>query len=140
MTEQQTEAIRLLAKGLTNAEVAKQLGIAERTIYRWYKNAEFTSALEQTKSSVVAAVLESAVEDINAEIKKLLPLAVQTLQDVLTDSEKRVSDRLRAADIVGRWNGLTTPQQQKESQVTPDTLHDYLKFLAGKNGNATHRN
>lgn len=140
MTEQQTEAIRLLAKGLANAEVAKQLGIAERTIYRWYKNAEFTSALEQAKSSVVAAVVESAAEDVNAEIKKLLPLAIKTLQDVLTDSEKRVSDRLRAADIVGRWSGISTPQQQKESQVSPDGIQDFLKFLAVKNGNVTHKN
>lgn len=125
---------------MTNAEAIRQSGIGEKTLYRWLKLEEFKAALSEAKGEAIEKVLESASDDIQARIQNLLPLAIATLEEVMNNPDRRVQDKLRAVDIIGKWSGLASPQQQKEAQVTPDTLHDYLKFLAGKNGNATHRN
>lgn len=125
---------------MTNAEAIRQGGIGEKTLYRWLKQEEFKAALSEAKGEAIDKVLESASDDIQARIKNLLPLAIATLEEVMNNPDRRVQDKLRAVDIIGKWSGLASPQQQKESQVAPDTLHDYLKFLAGKNGNVTNRN
>lgn len=140
LSEKQRELISLLAKGMTNAEAIRQGGIGEKTLYRWLKLEEFKAALSEAKGEAIEKVLDSASDDIEARIRNLLPLALATLEEVLQNPDRRVQDKLRAADIVGKWTGIASPQQQKESQVTPDGLQDFLKYLAGKNGNVTDRN
>lgn len=140
LSEKQQQIIALLAKGLTNSEACRQSGVGERTLYRWLKEETFAKALTEAKGDAIEKVVDEASDDIQARIKNLLPLAIATLEEVMQNPDRRVADKLRAADIIGKWSGIATPQQQKEAQVSPDGLQDFLKYLAGKNGNATHKN
>ena len=46
-TSKKTKAVILLSQGFTNAEVAEESGIAERTIYRWKNEPKFTEELDR---------------------------------------------------------------------------------------------
>lgn len=66
--------------GKTIAEIAKECGVTERTIYNWLNDDEFDEELRrQTKKNVsrlipdvVSAMKETAVKDGNAAAAKLL--------------------------------------------------------------------
>ncbi|RUM32667.1 MAG: hypothetical protein DSY42_00475 [Aquifex sp.] len=56
-------ALELLAQGKSQAEVAKEIGVSDRTIRRWLKDEEFKKKLQaKIKEKVKERVLKEALE------------------------------------------------------------------------------
>lgn len=115
MTPIQIRAAQLLAGGLTKQEVATQLGLSRRTITRWCATEEFRNLsfglLNSTSPEKVKSEIPSChTDDENQEddLNSLVPLAIKTLRDILSDPDSRKVDKLRAATLLGEWAGLTS--------------------------------
>ena len=107
-------ALELLALGKKQSEVAKELGVSERTLRRWLKEEEFRRKLEKkvkekVKEKVLKEVLqESKFKERKERVLELLdealtqldyskPMAVDVLVKLLkvyTDLEEKRKDRL----------------------------------------------
>ena len=107
-------ALELLALGKKQNEVAKEVGVSERTIRRWLKEEEFQKKLEKkvrekVKEKVLKEVLqESKFKEKKERVLELLdkaltqldyskPMAVDVLVKLLkiyTDIEEKRKDRL----------------------------------------------
>lgn len=107
-------ALELLALGKKQSEVAKELGVSERTLRRWLKDEEFQKKLEKkvrekVKERVLKEVLqESKFKERKERVLELLdealtqldyskPMAVDVLVKLLkvyTDIEEKRKDRL----------------------------------------------
>ena len=75
-------ALELLAQGKTQTEVAKEIGVSERTIRRWLKDEEFNKKLQaKIKEKVKERVLKEALEQNgNRERRKRIQ---QMLDEIL---------------------------------------------------------
>ncbi len=111
----QIQAARLLAAGQTQEEVGKQVGVSRRTISRWlateqFKNLSFGLLNSTSPEKVKPEILSRHTDDENQEddLNSLVPLALKTLRDILSDPDSRKVDKLRAATLLGEWAGLTS--------------------------------
>ena len=139
LSSEQLAAVRSLAAGKSQQQTAVALRITKRTVQRWTKIPEFTQAVRDGKDIALEATLKATADDIKAKIERLIPKAITVLETTLDDAKARGADRLRAADIVGKWAGLyQTPPKPESQQPAEETLKDYLAFLAAKNGNGTN--
>jgi predicted transcriptional regulator len=109
----QIRAAQLLARGLTQQEVATQVGISRRTISRWLSTEEFRNLsfglVGSSPKNEPEIQLKSHTDDgADYAIGDLVPMAIKTLVDILSNADTRVSDRLKAVSLVGEWAGLTS--------------------------------
>lgn len=80
--------------------------------------------------------VEATADDIKAKIEQLVPKAIATLETTLSDAKARAADKLRAADIIGKWAGLYQAPLKPDPQLTAEaTLKQYLNALEKTNGN-----
>ena len=68
LSPEQLKAISLLAEGMPGPTVAKKIGVAYRTIQRWYKKPEFTSAFENLRMKTQVKILEKSSEQSSEKI------------------------------------------------------------------------
>jgi transcriptional regulator with XRE-family HTH domain len=115
MTPIQIRAAQLLARGLSQGETATQLGISRRTISRWlckeeFRNLSFGLLNSTSPEKVKPEILSRHTDDENeqTDLNSLVPLAIKTLRDILSDQDSRKVDKLRAATLLGEWAGLTS--------------------------------
>jgi transposase-like protein len=90
LTRKQDETIAVLLAVPTIAEAARQVGVGERTLFRWL----------HTDSAFQAAYREArrvAVQQAIARIQHATSTAVTTLEAVMRDSDKPSSSRVSAA-------------------------------------------
>lgn len=145
MTPKQLQAVSLLGKGKTHAEIASLLGISTKTVQRWTKMLDFAQAVVDVHSRSVEKTVEKTAEDISRHsqevIQRLVPKALMVIHEYLSDPSAKGSDRLRACHILGSWAGLNQVQVKPE-QPAEQNLKDYLTYLAanknGANGNASN--
>jgi transcriptional regulator with XRE-family HTH domain len=112
----QIRAAQLLARGLSQEETGKQVGVSRRTISRWlckeeFKNLSFglvNSSSSSTKNEAEIQSTSQTNDESSCELSHLVPLAFRTLQNILTDPDARKADKLKAATLIGQWGGLTT--------------------------------
>jgi DNA-binding MarR family transcriptional regulator len=108
LTPKQLRCIELLASEVQQKDIAKELGISDRTIQRWLKLDEFKDALEGVSYRPVAV---SAVEVVNSHekrrerLEKLLDKAVDMLEATLDNPDARTVDKLKACQLIGDWSG-----------------------------------
>jgi hypothetical protein len=107
LTERQIRAVDLLLHGLSDADVATQLGIDRTTVFRWRKLDHFARELDQQRR----AVLQSSV----SRLQSLLQPALNVLQKQLEGDEPR--HQLRAAAILLR---LAAPRRPNDVSATED--------------------
>jgi len=73
-TKKRSQAAELIAEGLTNKEVAAEIGISERTIYRWYHDTTFSTEVDRLSLMLGlanrAARLRYAKKRIREEVEK----------------------------------------------------------------------
>lgn len=67
-------------------------------------------------------------EEYQEVIEQLIPDVLMLVQDVLCNDNYKAVDRLRAAQLVGKWYGLENPD--KSNKKNEIDLKDYLKGLA----------
>lgn len=93
LSADQLSALSLLAKGATPSQVAAELGISERTLFRWKKLPEFDAAANQIAVAVTKTVItetatdlsELALEHLQAhqEARKLASAAIRSYRQKL---------------------------------------------------------
>jgi hypothetical protein len=85
----QAQVIAALAQGRTVTAAAQDAGLHRNTIYNWYHEPAFKTAVEEAQSEYVA-ILSDGMRDLAA-------LALDTLRNLLEDPKTPASVRLRTA-------------------------------------------
>ena len=117
LTPQQLQAIELLSNGnRTQESVATEVGVTRRTIVRWLANLEFQAALAGVGSNqfvVNQAVINPEIiqpqqspVSIRHKLNSLAVTVVEQVEAILTNPESRTADKLKAAQLLGKWCGL----------------------------------
>ena|GEM_PF-3583550 len=117
LTPQQLQAIELLSNGnRTQESVATEVGVTRRTIVRWLANPEFQAALAGVGSNqfvVNPAVINPEIiqpqqspVSIRHKLSSLAVTVVEQVEAILTNPESRNADKLKAAQLLGKWCGL----------------------------------
>lgn len=123
----QIKTAQLLASGLTQEETAKRVGISCRTVSRWLCNEEFKNLSFGLVNSSSPAKNEAKIQSTSRtdnessyELGDLIPLAIRTVVNILTDPDARKADQLKAVSLVGEWAGLTS-----DFNIAVSTLRRY---------------
>lgn len=119
LREQERLAADLLARGKTCREVARSLGIAEKTLYNWRK-----------RPAVQRAIFNLQQELIDSSESKglaLMPEAIATLTSIMNDENARASDRIAASRAL--LNGAAAYQERKLLERTVADLEHQIYGL-----------
>lgn len=143
LTKQQAEYVAMVSQGHTHTDIAKILKVDRRTLIRWSKLPHVHSAIAEANAAAQRGVAEqqqqqykeiakSAQVQTTEIVERLLPAAVKTVAQILTNKEAKDSDRLKAAELLSKWGGLgqTTNQTQ---QTGEQVLNLYLANLNANN-------
>lgn len=99
LNEKQRQAIPLLTTGHTQRQVAKMLGVNERTVSKWVRNnVEFAGEL----SSVYRDRKQAARALVDAAVPRVLGVAIQ----IALDTSAHASARLTATRLVLETAGV----------------------------------
>jgi hypothetical protein len=85
----QLTALRLIASGTPDCEVASTLNVSVMSVYRWKKLPAFEAKLN--------AITSSGLEEIAKKMNATALTAMETLQEVLCDLTQPVPTRMKAA-------------------------------------------
>jgi len=139
ISERQQRAAIELAKGdKTYGQVAKAVGVAERTLYNWRETESFQNAVKQATDRLFAsarprilAALERAAIDGDVPA---IRVALQVLGD-LGDGSTNVNVQQGAFTMVDR----TEKPAQKPETEEDRAIINRLERLGGRNGNGNGR-
>jgi transposase-like protein len=93
LTRKQDETIAVLLTVPTIAQAARQVGVGERTLFRWLRqDPAFQAAYREAR--------RQAVQHAIARIQQATSTAVTTLEGVMRDPDKPSSSRVSAARAV----------------------------------------
>lgn len=112
LREQERLAADLLARGKTCREVARALGIAEKTLYNWRKRPAVQRAIYNMQQELI--------ESSESQHVALMPEAIATLTEIMNDPEARASDRIAASRAL--LNGAAAYQERKLLERTVSDL------------------
>lgn len=65
LSAEQLSAISLLARGISPGQVARDLGISDRTLFRWKKSPEFSAAIEEIGKEATKTVIKETAADLS---------------------------------------------------------------------------
>ncbi len=91
LTAKQERAIAALLSESSIAAVAKQIGVTDRTVYRWLEEPAFAEAYRQARQQVVQQAL--------VRVQALTSNAVMVLEAVMTEDGVPPGTRLSAAKV-----------------------------------------
>lgn len=114
------QAVRLLANGCTQTEVASILRRNLRTIQKWVADPDFKQKLQELKDKVqvsqvevgaaIAAQSHQEIEEVFVTTARRAPPLVEeaftVIKEVLISPDSRTADKLKAATLLGKWAGL----------------------------------
>ena len=109
---QQLQAIELLTDGKRSQQsIADEIGVSRRTIVRWLADQEFQEALKGVGTNqfvVNPEVLQpqQSPVSIRQKLNRLAVTVVEQVEAILTNPESRTADKLKAAQMLGKWCGL----------------------------------
>lgn len=112
LREQERLAADLLARGKTCREVARALGISEKTLYNWRKRPAVQRAIYNMQQELI--------ESSESRHVALMPDAIKTLTDIMNDPAARASDRIAASRAL--LNGAAAYQERKLLERTVSDL------------------
>ena len=116
LAERERLAVNLLARGKTNRDVAKSIGVTERTVYNWRQRPAVQRA--------IFAQQQELIDDSQAQGIDVIPEAVQTLVEIMNDPEARASDRIAASRAL--ISGAHAYQERKLLERTIADLEHQL--------------
>lgn len=85
----QLTALKLIAMGTPDYQVAERLDVSAMTIYRWKRLPQFESRLN--------AITSSGLEQIAKTLNAAALTAAETLQEILCDMSQPTATRMKAA-------------------------------------------
>jgi transposase-like protein len=119
LREQERLAADLLARGKNCREVARALGIAEKTLYNWRKRPAVQRAIYNMQQELI--------ESSESQHVALMPEAIATLTEIMHDPEARASDRIAASRAL--LNGAAAYQERKLLERTVSDLEAQIYGL-----------
>ena len=119
LREQERLAADLLARGKTCREVARALGIAEKTLYNWRKRPAVQRAIYNMQQELI--------ESSESQHGALMPEAIATLTEIMNAPEARASDRIAASRAL--LNGAAAYQERKLLERTVSDLEAQIYGL-----------
>lgn len=93
MTTRQKLCIAKLATGATVADVARELRISEKTIWEYYKQPVFRSAID----ALVDTIVGDATRQLTRELSEAGPEFIAKIRELVKDSRATKDVQLRAA-------------------------------------------
>lgn len=103
LTIKQKRTVAALIQHRTIGDAAVSIGVAEKTIYRWMKQAVFIRALQKAESELISLAVNSLVTDLGNNF--------QTMKNIRDDRKNQPNVRLRAAIALDnsllRWRELS---------------------------------
>lgn len=114
LSSQQKQAVISLGRGMPLKEVAEALGLSIRTLQRWKVQPEFKAQMQRIESEsggvIAAQVVENVkldqLTDVATRAMALMSHALNFMEATLTNPDAKPSDRLKIAQILGKWNGF----------------------------------
>jgi transposase-like protein len=130
LREQERLAADLLARGKTCREVARALGIAEKTLYNWRKRPAVQRAIYNMQQELI--------ESSESQHVALMPEAIATLTEIMNDPGARASDRIAASRAL--LNGAAAYQERKLLERTVSDLEAQIYGVLELKSEATKGN
>lgn len=112
--KQKSEAINYLVEGLkTREEIAKIIGVGERTLYRWLKDTEFKAECQKR-----AELFENdLLRESQSLLKHKLGNAIDNIVEIANNPKTKEETRLRANQyLVDRVLGNTTTKIEQSNE------------------------
>lgn len=128
LREQERLAADLLARGKTCREVARALGIAEKTLYNWRKRPAVQRAIYNMQQELIDSSQSKGLA--------LMPEAIATLTAIMNDENARASDRIAASRAL--LNGAAAYQERKMLERTVSDLEHQIYGLLQIPGEAVN--
>ena len=129
LTERQRNAAELLLQGLSDQEVAAQVGVDRTTIFRWRKTVAFARELDRQRK------LRS--ERAAHQIQAMAVSALGILQRELASDDPK--DRMRAVSMLLRFatpSRMAMPSAMEQLRLEQEEQGDYLiAYVEGKDPN-----
>ena len=123
LSREQLKAVSLLAEGIPVPNVADKIGVARRTLQRWQKKSEFTTALEELRVKTQAKVFEKTSE----ENSKKIAIDVRKLQREHLNCYGALR---RIAEVALRhYEKNLIEQGQSPDEVSIRSLHLWVQIL-----------
>lgn len=116
LRERERLAADLLARGKTCREVARALGIAEKTLYNWRKRPAVQRAIYNMQQELI--------DSNESRHVALMPEAIATLTEIMNDPNARASDRIAASRAL--LNGAAAYQERKLLERTVSDLESQI--------------
>jgi transposase-like protein len=116
LRERERLAADLLARGKTCREVARALGITEKTLYNWRKRPAVQRAIYNMQQELI--------DSNESRHVALMPEAIATLTEIMNDPEARASDRIAASRAL--LNGAAAYQERKLLERTVSDLESQI--------------
>ena len=126
LSPKQKKAIKLLVGGATKAEVTRQLGLSQRTIYNWLENKTFKKEMDRLQNSIEEYDELLLVKSRNpeAEIENLFSVLLYLANHAKNESVKYNSCCYLLDRYLGKPTAKaeTTEIMSKEKDVDIDEL------------------
>jgi len=118
LRERERTAVDLLARGKTCREVARALGISERTLYTWRQKTVVQRAIYALQQELLDAGGGQGIT--------VMPMAIATLTEIMSNPESRDADRIAASRAL-----ISGAQAFQERKMLERTIADLEKQLYG---------
>lgn len=121
LNTKQIDCIELLVtSGKNKTQVAKELGIERKTLYRWMEKEEFVRELERRTRCYKI----SMAKEVDRKLMSNVDMAIDVLVDLLKNSDNAETKRKIAMEIVERTAGkvpdrieTTLIEENKDSDI-----------------------
>ncbi|MDU3581143.1 MAG: phBC6A51 family helix-turn-helix protein [Clostridium butyricum] len=112
--KQKSEAINYLVEGLkTREEIAKIIGVGERTLYRWLKDTEFKAECQKRSELFENDLLRES----QSLLKHKLGNAIDNIVEIANNPKIKEETRLKANQyLVDRVLGNTTTKIEQNNE------------------------
>ena len=110
--KQKSEAISYLVQGgISKGDIAKMVGVSERSLYRWLNDEEFKAELQKQ-----AEVFEKQViKESQTLLRGQLSTSIKGIVEIANDNSNKEETRLKAYQyLVDRVLGNTTTKIEQE--------------------------
>lgn len=110
------EAMRLLAEGLTDAEVSRRVGVHAQTVRKWRRMPTVAPALDAAREERASTFADS-IEEARRILRDAAPLAARAVVSAL-DAPKEADAIRAAATLLDR---VGVPRTERVEQVETET-------------------
>lgn len=122
-----------LVSGKNNTQAAIAAGYSEKTAYstanRLLKNVEIKSRINELQDQIASEKIADATEVLQfntavmrGEITEDILIGDGMGEQHITQKSASIRDRLKAADALGKYHGLTEPKQSSDANAIADFL------------------